>query len=67
MCLQGGGKGSDGLVAWWPGGAVARTFTIVTIEGNTTMTDLHDRMPVILDPNDWPTSLGKVRTIPGRS
>ena len=40
----------------WPDGTVLRTFTIITANANAMMAELHDRMPVILDPgleSDW--------------
>ena len=34
----------------WPDGTVLRTFTIITTNANETVGELHDRMPVILEP-----------------
>ena len=34
----------------WPDGTVLRTFTIITANANAMMAELHDRMPVILEP-----------------
>ena len=50
-----------GLWEGWrdPAGEVLRTFTIATTAANDDMAALHDRMPVILDPDDWPVWLGK--------
>ena len=50
-----------GLWEGWRGadGTVMRTFTIVTTNANTTLRPLHERMPVILEPVDWPTWLGE--------
>jgi putative SOS response-associated peptidase YedK len=39
----------------WPYGTVTKACTIITTEANPTMAEPHDRMPVILEPNDWPT------------
>lgn len=36
-------------------GTITRTFTIVTTAASSMMADLHDRMPVIVDDEDWPT------------
>jgi putative SOS response-associated peptidase YedK len=36
-----------------PDGAVARTFTIITTDASPDVAELHDRMPVILEPRDW--------------
>jgi putative SOS response-associated peptidase YedK len=35
------------------------TLTILTTTPNAEMTALHDRMPVILDQQDWPVWLGE--------
>ena len=40
-------------------GEVLRTFTIATTTANADMAKLHDRMPVILEPADWPVWLGE--------
>jgi putative SOS response-associated peptidase YedK len=37
-----------------PGGGTLRTFAILTTSANGTMARLHERMPVILEPADWP-------------
>jgi putative SOS response-associated peptidase YedK len=50
----------------WPDGSVARTFAIITTEANATMTQLHDRMPVIVEQPDWPLRLGEVEDDPAR-
>ena len=44
----------------WPDQAVTRSFTILTTTPNAEMAELHDRMPVILEQQDWPTWLGEV-------
>jgi putative SOS response-associated peptidase YedK len=36
-----------------------RTFTIATTTANELCEPIHDRMPVILDPADWPRWLGE--------
>ncbi len=38
-------------------GEVTRSFAIMTTRANATMAFLHDRMPVILEPDDWATWL----------
>jgi putative SOS response-associated peptidase YedK len=43
-----------------PDGEVLRTFAILTTSANGTMSQLHERMPVILEPDDWPIWLGEV-------
>ena len=50
-----------GLWEGWraPDGEVMRTFTILTTAANATMSVLHERMPVILEPEDWPKWLGE--------
>jgi putative SOS response-associated peptidase YedK len=48
-----------GLAGLWAGwhdpesDEVRRTFTIVTTAPNQALTDLHDRMPVVLEESDW--------------
>jgi putative SOS response-associated peptidase YedK len=38
----------------WPDGTVTRSFTIITTNASPDVAELHDRMPVILEPHDWP-------------
>jgi putative SOS response-associated peptidase YedK len=40
-------------------GERVRSFTIVTTGPNPLLAELHDRMPVILDPETWPLWLGE--------
>jgi putative SOS response-associated peptidase YedK len=37
-----------------------RSCTIITTEANSMIVAIHDRMPVILDSDDWPAWLGEV-------
>ena len=55
-----------GLWEGWrgPEGEVLRTFAILTTSANATMRQLHERMPVILEPEDWPAWLGEVSANP---
>lgn len=46
-----------------PDGEVLRTFAILTTAANATMRQLHDRMPVILEPTDWPFWLGEIEDV----
>ena len=50
-----------GLWKVWkcPDGEILRTFTILTTNANATMAALHQRMPVILEPADWPVWRGE--------
>ncbi len=50
-----------GLWEGWrsPDGEVVRTFAILTTAANTLMASLHERMPVILEPDAWPKWLGE--------
>jgi putative SOS response-associated peptidase YedK len=50
--------GIGGLLEHWQGpeGDVA-TFTILTTEANSLMAKIHDRMPVIIKPEDYSTWL----------
>jgi putative SOS response-associated peptidase YedK len=47
-------------------GETVKSFTIVTTAANALLAPLHDRMPVILDPADWPLWLGEVAAEPAR-
>jgi putative SOS response-associated peptidase YedK len=38
---------------WKKGEGSIETFTIITGEPNSLLAELHDRMPVILDPDEW--------------
>jgi putative SOS response-associated peptidase YedK len=42
-----------------------RSFAIVTTSPNRLLAELHDRMPVILAPEHWPTWLGEQAADPG--
>ncbi len=55
-----------GLWDGWrsPEGEVVRSFAIITTAGNATMAPIHDRMPVILEPSDWPAWLGEAEGDP---
>jgi putative SOS response-associated peptidase YedK len=50
-----------GLWEGWRGadGTVLRTFTIVTTQANDALRRLHERMPVVLEPDAWPLWLGE--------
>jgi putative SOS response-associated peptidase YedK len=50
-----GWRGPDGQ----GGTKVIRSFTIVTTAANDTLRPLHERMPVIVEPSDWPLWLGE--------
>jgi putative SOS response-associated peptidase YedK len=43
----------------WPDGNVTRSFTIITTDASLDVAELHERMPVILEPGDWPGWLGE--------
>jgi putative SOS response-associated peptidase YedK len=52
------------LAGLWEGwrsgeGEILRTFAIVTTDANATMATIHPRMPVVLEPADWPIWLGE--------
>ena len=55
-----------GLWEGWrsPDGETLRSFAILTTAANATMRPLHERMPVILEPQDWPAWLGEVPAEP---
>lgn len=44
-----------GLWEGWrdPAGEVVRSFTIITTGANDTLAPIHDRMPVVLEQDDW--------------
>ena len=49
----------------WPDGNVTRSFAIITTDASPDVAELHDRMPVILEPADWPVWLGEQPDHPG--
>ena len=51
----GEGMAFAGLWESWrgEGDEIVRTFAIITTDANETMRAVHDRMPVILAPDDW--------------
>jgi putative SOS response-associated peptidase YedK len=55
-----------GLWESWraPAGERLRSFAIVTTSANQLLAPVHDRMPVILRPENWPLWLGEVPTDP---
>lgn len=50
-----------GLWEGWRGsdGTVIRSFTILTTTANDALRPLHERMPVVLEEQDWPLWLGE--------
>ncbi|MBS0640763.1 MAG: SOS response-associated peptidase [Acetobacteraceae bacterium] len=50
-----------GLWEGWRGadGTIIRSFVIITTEANEALRPLHERMPVVLEPEDWPLWLGE--------
>ena len=40
-------------------GDITRSFAIVTTDANGTMAPIHNRMPLVLEPADWPAWLGE--------
>lgn len=47
--------------SWRAGtGKIIRTFAILTTTANEEMLAIHDRMPVIIEPDDWPLWLGEI-------
>lgn len=43
---------------------VTRTFAIITTDANKAVAELHDRMPVTLELQDWPTWWARSKAIP---
>lgn len=56
-----------GLWEGWraPDGEALRTFAVLTTRANATLAALHERMPVVLDPDDWAVWLGEEAGDPG--
>jgi putative SOS response-associated peptidase YedK len=59
------------LAALWEGwrgkeGEVIRSYTIITTNAAPELSPLHDRMPVILPPEDWDEWLGETPSEPAR-
>ena len=42
----------------WPDG-ILRSFAIITTDADAVMADIHDRMPVIIEQQDWSVWLGE--------
>lgn len=55
-----------GLWERWksPAGEIVRSFTIVTTTANELLRPLHERMPVMLEPTDFPRWLGETDASP---
>jgi putative SOS response-associated peptidase YedK len=55
-----------GLWEGWKGadGTIIRSFVIITTTANDTLRPLHERMPVILEPQDWPAWLNETHDDP---
>jgi putative SOS response-associated peptidase YedK len=45
-------------------GDIIRTFAIITTDANATMASIHNRMPLVLEPADWPVWLGEEEGAP---
>ena len=57
-----------GLWELWRGASESiPSCTVLTVPANDVMATLHDRMPVILAPEDWPAWLGETQTPPPQS
>jgi len=63
---SGGLMALAGLWERWrsPDGEIVRSFTIVTTAANGLLAPLHDRMPVVLDPPNWPLWLAEAPATP---
>lgn len=35
-------------------GEIERTFAVIATQSNAKMVPLHNRMPAVVDPKDWP-------------
>jgi len=47
-----------------PDGAIIRSYAIVTTTANDALRPIHERMPVVLEPADWPLWLGEAAGAP---
>jgi putative SOS response-associated peptidase YedK len=45
-------------------GEIERTFAIITTDANALMAPIHNRMPVVIEPADWPVWLGEAEGDP---
>lgn len=57
-CIRLRDEGPFGMAGLWerwkaPDGQVVESFTIVTVEANSLIAELHDHMPLILAPGDY--------------
>jgi putative SOS response-associated peptidase YedK len=43
----------------WPDERVKRSYCVITVDANATIAPYHDRMPLILEAEDWPVWLGE--------
>jgi len=43
----------------WPNGDITRSYCIITTDANSLVAPIHDRMPVVLEEEDWPVWLGE--------
>jgi putative SOS response-associated peptidase YedK len=56
------------LAGLWEGwrdpstGQWIKTYTVITTDANAIVAEVHHRMPVILDPDQWPVWLGEVES-----
>lgn len=66
MCADGEPPALGGIWESWraPYGEIERSFAIITTPANAEMVPLHDRMPLVLEPRDWPAWLGEVDADP---
>jgi len=47
-----------------PDGELLQTFATITTDANRQLSEIQDRMPVIIEPEDWPLWLGEVEGDP---
>jgi len=69
-CIRLRDRGLFGMAGLWerwkdPGGQVVESCTIVTVDANALVAELHDRMPLILAPDDYDAWLNaETRAVP---
>jgi putative SOS response-associated peptidase YedK len=43
----------------WPNGDIIHSYCVITVPANGQLAAIHDRMPVVLEEEDWPVWLGE--------
>jgi putative SOS response-associated peptidase YedK len=43
----------------WPNGDITRSYCVIATKANSLVAPIHNRMPVVLEEEDWPVWLGE--------